>query len=133
MERTILKWLKAAQDELNCFDDLDDTVKRTVDLANYGMLNIRELPDDKGVVSYIFCPDFRGNMICSEMFMYVRPEYRGSVKTFKQVIDIMEQAGKENNCKYVAIGSNIGYRDDKLLKLLSHFGYKVDTVKKEIS
>ena len=133
MERKILKWLKEAQDELNCFDDLDDTVKRATELLNCGMLHIEELPDDKGVVSYLFCPDFRGNMICSEMFMYVRPEYRGSVKTFKQVIDIMEQAGKENNCKYVSIGSNIGYRDDKLLKLLSHFGYKVDTVKKDIS
>lgn len=133
MERTILKWLKAAQDELNCFDDLDATVKYVVDFSRCGMLHYEELPDDKGVVSYIFCNDFRGNMVCSEMFMYVRPEHRGSVKTFKQVIDIMEQAGKENNCKYVAIGSNIGYRDDKLLKLLSHFGYKVDTVKKEIS
>lgn len=64
--------------------------------------------------------------------MYVRPEHRGSIKTFKQVIDIMEQAAKENNCKYVAIGSNIGYRDDKLLTLLPRYGYKPDTVKKEI-
>lgn len=132
MERTILKWAGLAQRELNCFNNLDHTVNYINELAKAGLLHYKELPDDKGVVSYMFCPDFRGNLICSEVFMYVKPEHRGSVKTFKQVIDIMEQAGKNNNCKYVTIGSNIGYRDDKLLKLLSHFGYSVDTVKKEI-
>lgn len=132
MERTILKWCKAAQEELNCFDSLDDTVNYVNQLAKSGLLHIEELSNDRGVVAYMFCPDFKGNMMCSELFMYVRPEYRGSVKTFKQVIDIMEQAAKNNNCKYVTIGSNIGYRDDKVLSLLSRFGYKVDTVKKEI-
>lgn len=132
MERTILKWAGLAQSELKCFKDLDNTISYINELSKANLLQYTELQDDKGVVAYMICPDFRGNMICSEVFMYVRPEHRGSVKTFKEVIDIMEQAGKNNNCKYVAIGSNIGYRDDKLLKLLSHFGYKPDTVKKEI-
>lgn len=133
MERTILKWIQAAQDELDCFDDVNETFEYVNSFAQSGMLHIKELDNDRGVVAYVFCPDFRGNMICSELFMYVRPEYRGSIKTFKKVIDTMEQAAKENNCKFISIGSNIGYRDDKVLKLLSHFGYKVDTVKKEIS
>ncbi len=132
MERTILKWAGLAQRELNCFNDLNHTVNYINELAKAGLLHYKELSGDKGVVAYIFCPDFRGNTICSEVFMYVRPEHRGSIKTFKQVIDIMEQAAKENNCKYVAIGSNIGYRDDKLLTLLPRYGYKPDTVKKEI-
>lgn len=133
MERKILKWCKAAQEELNCFDSLDNTVNYVIELAKAGLLHVEELSDDRGVVAYMFCPDFRGNTICSELFMYIRPEYRGDIKLFKKIIDIMEQAAKENNCKYVTIGSNIGYRDDKLLSLLSRFGYKTDTVKKEIN
>ena len=64
--------------------------------------------------------------------MYIKPEYRGDMRLFNEVIKIMEQAAKENSCKFVTIGANIGYRDDKLLIILSHYGYKPDTVKKEI-
>lgn len=132
MERKILKWAKLAQEELNCFDNLDNTVEYVKKLGEADLLHIEELSDERGVVAYMFCPDMRGNMICSELFMYIKPEYRGDIKLFKRIVEIMEQAAKENNCKFVTIGSNIGYRDDKLLSLLSRFGYKPDTVKKEI-
>ena len=132
MERKILKWAKLAQEELNCFDNLDNTVEYVKKLDEADLLHIEELSDERGVVAYMFCPDMRGNMICSELFMYIKPEYRGDIKLFKRIVEIMEQAAKENNCKFVTIGSNIGYRDDKLLSLLSRFGYKPDTVKKEI-
>lgn len=132
MERKILKWAKLAQEELNCFDNLDNTVEYVNKLDEVGLLHFEELSDERGVVAYIFCPDMRGNTICSELFMYIKPEYRGDIKLFKRIVEIMEQAAKENNCKFVTIGSNIGYRDDKLLSLLSRFGYKPDTVKKEI-
>ena len=132
MERKILKWAKLAQEELNCFDNLDNTVEYVKKLDEAGLLHAEELSDERGVVAYIFCPDMRGNTICSELFMYIKPEYRGDIKLFKRIVEIMEQAAKENNCKFVTIGSNIGYRDDKLLSLLSRFGYKPDTVKKEI-
>lgn len=132
MERKILKWAKLAQEELNCFDNLDNTVEYVKKLGEADLLRIEELSDERGVVAYMFCPDMRGNMICSELFMYIKPEYRGDIKLFKRIVEIMEQAAKENNCKFVTIGSNIGYRDDKLLSLLSRFGYKPDTVKKEI-
>ena len=132
MERKILKWAKLAQEELNCFDNLDNTVEYVKKLGEADLLHIEELSDERGVVAYMFCPDMRGNMICSELFMYIKPEYRGDIKLFKRIVEIMEQAAKENSCKFVSIGSNIGYRDDKLLSLLSRFGYKPDTVKKEI-
>lgn len=132
MERKILKWAKIAQDELNCFDNLDDTVAYVNKLAEMNMLKVEELSDERGVVAYIIIPDFRGNLLCSELFMYIKPEYRGDIGLFNEVIKIMEEAAKENNCKFVTIGANIGYRDDKLLKILSHYGYKPDTVKKEI-
>lgn len=132
MERKILKWAKIAQDELKCFNNLDDTVDYVTRLAATNMLKVEELSDERGVVAYMIVPDFRGNMLCSELFMYIKPEYRGDMRLFNEVIKIMEQAAKENSCKFVTIGANIGYRDDKLLRILSHYGYKPDTVKKEI-
>ena len=132
MERKILKWAKIAQDELDCFNDLDATVDYVNKLAEANLLRAEELSDERGVVAYMFVPDFRGNMLCSELFMYIKPEYRGNIRLLGEVIKIMEQAAKENGCKFVTIGANIGYRDDKLLRILSHYGYKPDTVKKEI-
>ena len=132
MERKILKWAKLAQDELKCFNNLDDTVDYVTRLADMNMLKVEELSDERGVVAYMIVPDFRGNMLCSELFMYIKPEYRGDMRLFNEVIKVMEQAAKENSCKFVTIGANIGYRDDKLLRILSHYGYKSDTVKKEI-
>lgn len=132
MERKILKWAKIAQDELDCFNDLDATVDYVNKLAEANLLKVEELYDGRGVVAYMFVPDFRGNMLCSELFMYIKPEYRGNIRLLGEVIKIMEQAAKENGCKFVTIGANIGYRDDKLLRILSHYGYKPDTVKKEI-
>ena len=132
MERKILKWAKLAQDELKCFNNLDDTVDYVTRLADMNMLKVEELSDERGVVAYMIVPDFRGNMLCSELFMYIKPEYRGDMRLFNEVIKIMEQAAKENSCKFVTIGANIGFRDDKLLRILSRYGYKPDTVKKEI-
>jgi hypothetical protein len=132
MERKILKWAKLAQDELKCFENLDNTVGYVTRLADMNMLKVEELSDERGVVAYMIVPDFRGSMLCSELFMYVKPEYRGDMRLFNEIIKIMEQAAKENGCKFVTIGANIGYRDDKLLRILSHYGYKPDTVKKEI-
>lgn len=132
MERKILKWAKLAQDELNCFKSLDETVDYVTKLAELNMLKVEELSDERGVVAYMIVPDFRGNMLCSELFMYIKPEYRGDIRLLSEIVKIMEEAAKENNCKFVTIGANIGYRDDKLLRILSHYGYKPDTVKKEI-
>lgn len=132
MERKILKWAKIAQDELNCFDDLDDTVAYVNKLAEMNMLKVEELSDERGVVAYMIVPDFKGSLLCSELFMYIKPEYRGDIKLLNEVIKVMEEAAKENSCKFVTIGANIGYRDEKFLKILSRYGYKPDTVKKEI-
>ena len=132
MERKILKWAKLAQDELKCFKNLDETVAYVEKLAELGMVHIEELYNERGVVAYMIVPDFRGNMYCSELFMYIKPEYRGDIGLFNEVIKIIEQAAKENSCKFITIGANIGYRDEKLLKILSRYGYKPDTLKKEI-
>lgn len=132
MERQILKWAKIAQDELKCFKNLEETVSYVEKMAAAGLLHVEELYNERGVVAYIIVPDFKGNMLCSELFMYVKPEYRGDIKLFREIINIMEKAAQENNCKFITIGANIGYRDDKLLNILSRYGYKTDTVKKEL-
>lgn len=132
MERQILKWAKIAQDELKCFKNLDETVSYVEKLAELGMIHYEELYNERGVVAYMIVPDFKGNMLCSELFMYIKPEFRGDIKLFREIINIMEDAAQENNCKFITIGANIGYRDDKLLKILSRYGYKTDTVKKEL-
>lgn len=129
MERKILKWAEIAQKELNCFQDINETVELVSRMG--GMLHSVELSGERGVVAYVITPDFRGDKICAELFMYIKPEHR-NLKAFNEIIHIMEAAGKENSCKFVCIGANIGYRDDKLLRILSRYGYKTDTVKKEI-
>lgn len=131
MERQILKWIEIAQKELNCFKDINETIYYVDLMNNAGAFKYQELSDERGIVAYTIAPDFKGNKICSELFMYIKPEYR-NLRAFNEVIHIMEQAGKENSCKFIAIGANIGYRDDKLLRILSRYGYKPDTVKKEI-
>lgn len=124
-------WAEMAQAELSCFVDITSAIDKVLMLADAGLLWIIEV-GDKGVISFIITEDFRGQLMGSEVFFYVRPEHRGSIKTFKKLIDVMENTAKEDGCKYVTFGSNIGYRDDKLLSLLSRFDYTIDTVKKEI-
>ena len=136
MERKILevarKWAELAQAELNCYKDMEYSLNQIDILDRAGVVHYKELSGDRGIVAYVVIKDFLGDWICSELFIYVRPEHRGSIRTFKEIIEIFETAAKENCCKFVKIGSNIGYRDEKYLALLSRFGYSSDTVKNEM-
>ncbi|MFY9591750.1 MAG: hypothetical protein WAP54_07185, partial [Bacteroidales bacterium] len=62
-----------------------------------------------------------------------KPEYRGNIRLFKELVQHLEDIAKENNCSCVKIASNIGYNDDSVLKILQRWGYKVDTVTKRIN
>ena len=93
-------------------------------------LTIEEI-EDKAVVAYAIYPDFRGRLALSEIFMYVKPEFRGGL-IFRDIIRRMERAAEKNACKIINISSNIGYKDDRILRLLSLCGYKTDTVSKEL-
>ena len=84
----------------------------------------------KGVIAYCIIPDFRGGMTVNELFMYIKPEFRGSIKLFKELVNHLEQIAKENNCGSVRIASNIGYADQKVLRVLKLFGYETDVVVK---
>lgn len=128
----IRKWAEIAQADLGSFVDVEHPIAYAKTLHDNGLLMYEELPDDAGVVAYIVVKDFCGNKQLQEVFMYIKPEHRGNPRNLLKLVKIMEDAAKENSCKSIAIGSNIGYRDDKVLSLLSRFGYKTDTVKKEI-
>lgn len=117
-----------AQEELKCFDNPQNTLAMVNGLIPF--LHIEEI-EDKAVVAYTIYSDFRGRKALSEVFMYIRPEHRGGLLV-RELIKRMEKAAEKNACKIINIGSNIGYKDDKLLRLLTLMGYKVDTVSKEL-
>lgn len=126
-------WIEQAQEDLHCFED-DEAKERVKNLYNalaeQGQI-LYYLPEGKkGVMAYCIIPDFRGGMCVNELFMYIKPEYRGSIKLFKELVEHVEQVAKENNCSSVRIASNIGYDDQKVLRVLKHFGYETDVVVK---
>lgn len=130
-KEAIIYWFNEAQKELGCF--LDDTAIRYCEqLDKAGLLVYKELENRSGVVAYSIANDFCGNKCVNEVFMYIKPEHRGNPRNILNIVKIMEDAARENDCKYVCIGSNIGYKDEKVLSALQRLGYKLDCVKKAL-
>lgn len=126
-------WVETAQNDLHCFPDdkAVESVRNIFKLFAQQDQLLFYIPEGrKGVMAYCIIPDFRGGMTVSELFMYIKPEYRGSIKLFKELVEHVEQVAKENNCGSVRIASNIGYADQKVLRVLKHFGYETDVVVK---
>ena len=126
-------WLNVAEEDLHCFgtEERKESVKQLFNsLAELGQV-LYYIPEGrKGIMGYCICPDFRGGQTVNELFMYIKPEYRGNIKLFKELINHVEQVAKENNCASVRIASNIGYDDEKVLRVLKLFGYETDVVVK---
>lgn len=126
-------WLETTQNDLHCFPNdkaMQEVKKLFFALEEQGQLLYYFPEGKKGVMVYCIVPDFRGGLSVNELFMYIKPEYRGSIKLFKELVNHVEQVAKENNCSSVRIASNIGYADDKVLRVLKLFGYKTDVVVK---
>lgn len=126
-------WIEEAQADLHCFkdDEAKESVKNLYKaLAQQGQIKYYILDGRKGIMAYCIIPDFRGGMCVNELFMYIKPEYRGSIKLFKELVNHVEQVAKENKCQSVRIASNIGYDDAKVLRVLQLFGYSTDVVVK---
>lgn len=132
IEKEIDYWVETAQEDLHCFpDDKVDSVKELFKAINQSGQLLYYIPEDKkGIMVYCIVPDFRGGMTVNELFMYIKPEYRGSIKLFKKLVNHVEQVAKDNNCGSVRIASNIGYNDAKVLRVLQLFGYSTDVVVK---
>lgn len=133
--KEISYWTDLIQNDLKIYDteEKKERVKGYFCyFAREGTLKYHFLEDKKGLIVYTIAPDYRGNLTLQEMLMYIKPEYRGSIRLFKELICHIEQAAKENNCDSVRIGANILFKDEKILKALQHLGYKTDTVVKYI-
>lgn len=126
-------WVETAQEDLHCFED-DDAKERVKNLfyalAEQGQVKYYIPEGNKGVMAYCIIPDFRGGMCVNELFMYIKPQFRGSIKLFKELVNHVEQVAKDTGCKSVRIASNIGYNDAKVLRVLQLFGYSTDVVVK---
>ena len=126
-------WLEQAQNDLHCFpsDEAKESVKRLfIALVEQGQV-LYHIPEGrKGIMAYCITPDFRGGLTVNELFMYIKPEHRGSIKLFKELVNHVEQVAKEKGCASVRIASNIGYDDQKVLRVLKLFGYETDVVVK---
>lgn len=126
-------WVETAQNDLHCFpsNEAMESVKQLfISFAEKEFLKFYIPEGDKGVMAYCICPDFRGGQTVNELFMYIKPEYRGSIRLFKDLVNHIEEAAKEYNCGSVRIASNIGYDDQKVLRVLKLFGYETDVVVK---
>lgn len=133
VEQEIDYWFETAQNDLHCFptDEAYESVKDLFKLLNsQGQLKWYFDKDKKGIMVYCIIPDFRGGMCVNELFMYIKPEYRGSIRLFKELVNHLEQVAKETGCASVRIASNIGYDDQKVLRVLKLFGYETDVVVK---
>ena len=133
IEKEIDYWIETAQNDLRCFpsNEAIESVKNIFKLFAQQNQLLFYIPEGKkGVIAYCIIPDFRGGMTVNELFMYIKPEFRGSIKLFKELVNHLEQIAKENNCGSVRIASNIGYADQKVLRVLKLFGYETDVVVK---
>jgi GNAT superfamily N-acetyltransferase len=125
-------WLAIASDELKTFTDPFRVGEVFNGLDRIDQLHAYELDGEKGVIAYAITDDMLGGLAVCELFMYIKPEYRGSVRLFKELVNHLEQVAKENNCSCVKIASNIGFKDDTVLKILQRWGYKTDSVSKKV-
>lgn len=128
-------WIEQAEKELNCFNPdggKEQVRNQMIGLYNQGLLRWYFLEDKKGIMVYCITPDFRGDTSVNELFMYIKPEYRGNIRLFKELVTHLEAVAITQNCKSVRIASNIGYNDALVLKCLQRFGYSTDVVVKHM-
>lgn len=128
-------WINQLQDDLKIYDteEKKEIVKTYFyKIAEQKALKYYILTQRKGIIAYCLYPDYRGELSLNELFMYIKPEYRGSIKLFKELVNHLEKVAKENKCKTVRIGANLNYKDEKILNALQRLGYKTDVVVKDL-
>lgn len=128
-------WVETAQNDIKCFDSAEKqniVLQLFIDIANNGNLEYYILEENKGLIVYSIFPDFKGDLSLHELFMFIKSEYRGSYKLFKELINHIETVAKERGCKSIRVGANIHYKDEKILRVMQRLGYKTDVVVKYI-
>ena len=125
-------WINLADEELHCFKAKERVFQLFHSLYQSGMLKWYFLPDKKGMICYCITDDFKGGLTVNELFMYIKPKWRGNIRLFKELVNHLEHVAKNNNIDTVRIASNIGYSDSQVLKVLQHWGYETDVVVKHL-
>lgn len=123
-------WVNETKKEFCSVDGFVDLYKKFLDSGSF-----RVMVDDenRGIFAFIVIDDFRGQKTICELFMMIKKENRGSIKLFKDMIKSIESYAIENKINAIEIGSNIGYNDESVIKILTKlFGYKHYSVRKEI-
>lgn len=128
-------WINTLQEDIHCYEteEKKEFVKSLFyELAKQNNLFYYILEERKGIVAYCFNFDFLGNSSVDELFMYIKPEFRGGIKLFKELVNYLEIVAKENKCKTIRIGANLNYKDENILRALQRLGYKTDVVVKDL-
>jgi hypothetical protein len=125
-------WLDAADEDLHCFSNKNKVREIFLQLITANELKYFELPNKAGIVVFVITDNLRGDDSLNELFMYITPAARKDVWYFKAVVEKLEECAKQYACKYIRIASNIGYKDEIVLKCLQRWGYGVDVVCKEV-
>jgi hypothetical protein len=89
--------------------------------------------DFSGIFAYLINDTFSGDRALCELVFYIEPHRRGDLKLVRHYIKRAETLAKRESCNKIAIGANIGYKDDSFSKLLLRWGYKTDTAIKEFT
>jgi hypothetical protein len=85
-----------------------------------------------GIFVYTINETGAGDLAMCEQVFYIQPSYRGNLALVKNYLRKAERIASRNSCNKLAIGGNIGYKDDSYIKLLKRFGFKDNTLVKEI-
>lgn len=122
-------WVDLIQQDIGTFTDIEQVKKNVNNLRDAGMLRFLTI-ENTGIFAYIITDDFLGGKCLAELMFYIRKEKRGDIRLVKRYLDAAERIAVDNFCRCVKIGSNIGYNDQGLIKLLKRYGYEDDTVAK---
>ena len=122
-------WFELIDKDLGTFTNSENLRTMLDNLVRLKMLKCFTI-EDTGIFAYLISGDFMGGKTLSEILIYIRPEYRGSLKLLRQYINTAEQIAVSNGCNSIKIGANIKFKDSSFIKLLKRWGYEDDTVAK---
>lgn len=132
-EHCINTWYNEIKQEFPATENYFNLFKQLNEINKFHIHFIKDKGEDKGVFCYTFEELHKDNKHLSELFFYIKKEFRGETKLLLNTIKTIETIAKDNNCKAIIFGSNIGYKDPKLLNILKQkFNYQDYSIIKEL-
>ena len=89
------------------------------------------MPNEAGVIGWLVVEDFDCKKKMSVLLLYCKPEYRGH--SFIPMLRRLEEIAEQEGVCEIIMGSSIsGYKEEKINKILSRFGYCLSGYKKRL-